>query len=1128
MQTFQAGNGPLEDHMRNIILTNGHPGAAPDATTPDMSTSTGGLSSANTLPAQPDLAGHHTSPAQSHAPHKVAAKKRPNQAQRRQMNAQLSIPIATRVPAPSHARTYMNPQQFTNPQPRQGNPPQNAFHSQSVGHRGGFQDRAQTMNAPPFPTQRHHQGGGFQGLVPSHTEQGKDWRRQQPTNSDKFSRGVNVVSADAFPSRGRNTRPNLYQPGGHRQFTFSAEQLGSQSGLLERLCHVVIAGAEIAPSEIAEKENFRGYVEAICQDVITRYEFETNGAHDFQPHTVQLKCFGSLASGFATKAADMDLGLLTPMSRLQPDSSESPIPRLIEGALLRAGFGARLLTKTRVPIIKLCEKPSPKLQQDLLEERVKWERGLQDDDKDVEEDDPEDQDASRDTPSTLPGTVDTAQPTLGDQLSSSQPLSGSGLEPTHPQSLNSLRQSENQSLGSYYGSAKKLLRRLGGRDITQSNSRGFTEADFKLLDDVAAAFIRGLRDERMRNRISAYPSFLPSDVLQLPNYRTLFGAYTLIEGEELVHLWQTKTLGETTPKSGQGMLSERAVQWWNDLQYKKRFGAAPLVFNRDLQLAVESLRQIPSVQLVRLRQDPYESAAQYHARVVRIAADLRGNDPSSAETDISPQIIESYISGIRDDQVREDVRNFTISANARRLRTVARKHKSAHLAADYERAIDSSLYREENIPAIREYITVLRRDLVMPSRSDITPLDLVVPVTHSASATVAQVQNLPDPSRLGPNQPKDRYHDSLEFPKNGIGVQCDINFSAHLALQNTMLLRCYSYTDPRVRPLVLFVKHWAKARGINTPYRGTLSSYGYVLMVLHYLVNITEPFVCPNLQQLAPPDPALPSKDLEGITTCNGRNVRFWRDEQAIKNLAQGNQLNQNRESMGTLLRGFFEYYAQNNMMSTIQKRGFDWGRDVLSLRTYGGLLSKSEKGWTGAKTVMQLQTGPPPNPAELQAAAVPQASPADGIASQQATTPLHPDQPLSPPGQVPTPTEQPAKPLEFKEVRHRYLFAIEDPFELEHNVARTVTHNGIVSIRDEFRRAWRTIRAAGQTGQTGQEDLLEDMKIHNEQIEKKQFADLLLEIHGTHLFSDDDVDNELAVRAARLGLDDQRETKTT
>ena len=74
--------------------------------------------------------------------------------------------------------------------------------------------------------------------------------------------------------------------------------------------------------------------------------------------------------------------------------------------------------------------------------------------------------------------------------------------------------------------------------------------------------------------------------------------------------------------------------------------------------------------------------------------------------------------------------------------------------------------------------------------------------------------------------------------------------------------------------------------------------------------------------------------------------------------------------------------------------------KDVLSLRSPYGLINKLDKGWTGATTTI----------------------------------------------------------VDRKEVRNRYLFAIEDPFETTHNVARTVTHHGLVAIRDEFRRAWRII----------------------------------------------------------------------
>lgn len=250
----------------------------------------------------------------------------------------------------------------------------------------------------------------------------------------------------------------------------------------------------------------------------------------------------------------------------------------------------------------------------------------------------------------------------------------------------------------------------------------------------------------------------------------------------------------------------------------------------------------------------------------------------------------------------------------------------------------------------------------------------------------------------------------LDFPKSGVGIQCDINFENPLGIHNTHLLRCYSLCDPRVRPMVLFVKSWAKCRKINSSYSGTLSSYGWVLMVLHYLVNVAMPPVCPNLQLCYRP-PA----DLKGLeqmfkdTVIQGYPVRFWRNETEIMHAARLGQLSHNAQSLGSLLRGFFQYFAsQSGYGYGPRPPSFYWTSEVLSLRTQGGLRTKQDKGWTGAKTT--ISNG--------------------------------------------------------KEVRHRYLFSIEDPFELDHNVARTVTHNGIVAIRDEFRRAWRILNAVGRATQ--------------------------------------------------------------
>ena len=246
----------------------------------------------------------------------------------------------------------------------------------------------------------------------------------------------------------------------------------------------------------------------------------------------------------------------------------------------------------------------------------------------------------------------------------------------------------------------------------------------------------------------------------------------------------------------------------------------------------------------------------------------------------------------------------------------------------------------------------------------------------------------------------------LDFPKTGVGIQCDINFANPLGIHNTHMLRCYSLTDPRVRPMVLFIKSWAKRRKINSSYSGTLSSYGWVLMVLHYLVNIASPPVCPNLQHYIPQTTDLSSlterfKDAKKIS---GYDVRFWRNEEEIVRAAREGRLTQNRQSIAALLCGFFRYFASQGGHYGRQAN-FYWTSEVLSLRTPGGIMSKQDKGWVSATTIVTAE----------------------------------------------------------KKVTNRYLFAIEDPFEIDHNVARTVTHRGIVTIRDEFRRAGRILGSVGR-----------------------------------------------------------------
>jgi terminal uridylyltransferase len=291
------------------------------------------------------------------------------------------------------------------------------------------------------------------------------------------------------------------------------------------------------------------------------------------------------------------------------------------------------------------------------------------------------------------------------------------------------------------------------------------------------------------------------------------------------------------------------------------------------------------------------------------------------------------------------------------------------------------------------------------------------PLPPTASGDAKPTTNGPSKEQQQPHQKgkpflREKILGPLDFPKDGVGIQCDINFDNPLGIHNTRLLRCYSLCDPRVRPIVLFVKAWAKRRKINSSYSGTLSSYGWVLMVLHYLVNIAQPPVCPNLQTSWRAPANMDMHALEAMfkeTTIAGYNIRFFDNEAEIIEAAQSRRLTTNNQSVGALLRGFFQYFAsapQPFGYGAPRSPTFYWTNEVLSLRTPNGIRAKAEKGWTGAKTTVG-ENG--------------------------------------------------------KEVRHRYLFAIEDPFEYDHNVARTVTHFGIVAIRDEFRRAWRILSAVGR-----------------------------------------------------------------
>jgi predicted nucleotidyltransferase len=56
-------------------------------------------------------------------------------------------------------------------------------------------------------------------------------------------------------------------------------------------------------------------------------------------------------------------------------------------------------------------------------------------------------------------------------------------------------------------------------------------------------------------------------------------------------------------------------------------------------------------------------------------------------------------------------------------------------------------------------------------------------------------------------------------------IACDMNVNNPIALENTELIRAYVSLDPRVRPLAMIIKHWAKRRILNDAGMLTLATH---------------------------------------------------------------------------------------------------------------------------------------------------------------------------------------------------------------------------------------------------------------------------------------------------------------
>ncbi|KAI4230369.1 MAG: hypothetical protein L6R40_008034, partial [Gallowayella cf. fulva] len=664
----------------------------------------------------------------------------------------------------------------------------------------------------------------------------------------------------------------------------------AQVNYLESIVQVQVAKAAISSEEEQEKESMRRTLENVCRKAVTEYELVNEPL--FDESTVSLKCFGSLSTGFATRSSDMDLALGSPMSKPDTASPESNIPRVLEKALLDLGYGARLLTRTRVPIIRFCEKPTPELAARLLGERLKWEK---------ERDAAPKIKKSKETKDRAKPESDSKQEKVVEKPKGAKAKEGKGED----------GDSENKA------QHRKTV--TDGHTI-QAN-------------------------------------YVPGDYL---NTESVLGEH-IAEGSMPIEGIPVE--GRNSPLEGEDILIENTTAPVDSASACSTHGSTSV------------------------------SNVLHNTKYPVAESDHRSPDPKASHKgalDIQRlSLSEGHVSSdLVSETTRSDVQPQGSASDPKSSPVVEEKMKEP---------VPPKVRLEETLPneeLVRLYRLAMNEGWFEPQERGVilTFIKAFEGGTGQGQVEECRSQLLSLPDVLNRYRPPPEHH--LDFPKDGVGVQCDINFSNRLALHNSHMLRCYGLSDPRVRPMVLFVKAWAKCRSINSAYHGTLSSYGYVLMVLHYLVNVAKPPICLNLQTVE-----MAQRDISAENTqmIDGYSVRFWRNEQQIQQWARNSRITpDHHSSVGSLLRGFFRYFA-------VVARGFSWGTDVLSLRTAGGIVSKKQKEWVAATTVVLEPV----------------------IEGQKG-----------------------------QEIRQRYLLAIEDPFEINHNVGRTVVHNGIVAIRDEFRRA--------------------------------------------------------------------------
>ncbi|XP_069760748.1 speckle targeted PIP5K1A-regulated poly(A) polymerase isoform X2 [Narcine bancroftii] len=151
----------------------------------------------------------------------------------------------------------------------------------------------------------------------------------------------------------------------------------------------------------------------------------------------------------------------------------------------------------------------------------------------------------------------------------------------------------------------------------------------------------------------------------------------------------------------------------------------------------------------------------------------------------------------------------------------------------------------------------------------------------------------------------------VKFIHKESGLQGDISINNRLAVRNTTFLQLCASLDPRVRPLVYTIRHWAKQKHLaGNPFGGgsLMNNYAVTLLVVFFLQNRTTP-ILPTVNDLKE------HAGEEDQCIIDGWDCTFPRNGSKI-------EATTNTEGLCELLAEFYKFYA-----------AFDYAGTVISLR---------------------------------------------------------------------------------------------------------------------------------------------------------------------------------------------------